>query len=786
MDAGLDGIAIELPALQVKPTHGALFPLNIQIKDPLWPARNLLDVSISVKPGEARTLWLDTRDRMLPPGRSLYISIAGAGQDFTAHSLDGAEIRLRFKPRAQALPEHIADRFAQARDNLAFLVEEYDNTRRLSRFERLERDLTDLLRVDPENRHGREFWTQLNLEQGWPDVTLPEAPAGAPLWAFRQVEALRRVRQYVNWWIDNRQVPFGDFGGGISDDDDLTQQWPGLALMGVDPDKLRHSLDVLVDAAYRDHMITNGLGTIKTDELHSYEEALNAKSEAMYLSYGDPKTVERLMETARNYGRIIERNAQGHTHIISSYFSGTDVSRDGAWGWSKPYSHLILHPGVMLADYNGNPRVSKLVLDIADSHLAHGRRNADGSWSFPEEINSATDEAKGSLTVRSRGNVALMQLFWTAYRWTGDEKYLRPLLSERMEGEALSQINADVIDLLGRRGTWGAELQKQARIDGEPGGGMHSPENTGFAEYAAWLVSGDERYLEKAFGDQIILANNRMYMITEGHWWSDRVELFSDLLQRTRLGGLALRRNQFVPGHIVSWRFADPEGALKVGLLVNSVPAGMNQSAGPAPVMATSFRVVAYNLDNRPVAATLTGWDVAPGRWRVLQTVLGAGGSGGGAEADGNRAARETDTSRAAREVQLERTRGVDVEFPPRVTTVLEFSLLTPGQSVAQRPDWGIGTDDVRVERDAIRVMVHSLGSVPAPPAALLLVDGAGHELARAAVPALPAPLDLMPKTVEVRLRRPHGVGTSGLIVRVAGPAGVPEITELNNEVRLP
>jgi hypothetical protein len=43
-----------------------------------------------------------------------------------------------------------------------------------------------------------------------------------------------------------------------------------------------------------------------------------------------------------------------------------------------------------------------------------------------------------------------------------------------------------------------------------------------------------------------------------------------------------------------------------------------------------------------------------------------------------------------------------------------------------------------------------------------------------------------MPKTVEVRLRRPHGVGTSGLIVRVAGPAGVPEITELNNEVRLP
>src|SRR6185369_8573054 len=68
---GLDGIAIDLPALQVKPTAGAYFPLNIQVKDPLWPQRNLLDFSFSVKPNEARTLWLDTRDRILPEGKAI-------------------------------------------------------------------------------------------------------------------------------------------------------------------------------------------------------------------------------------------------------------------------------------------------------------------------------------------------------------------------------------------------------------------------------------------------------------------------------------------------------------------------------------------------------------------------------------------------------------------------------------------------------------------------------------------------------------------------------------------
>src|ERR1035437_19876 len=98
MHAGLDGIAIDLPALNVKPTHGEFFPLNIQIKDPLWPMRNMLDFTFSVKPGEPHTLWLDTRDRILPNNKSLWLTIAGAGEDFTPALLEGAEVRLIFQP----------------------------------------------------------------------------------------------------------------------------------------------------------------------------------------------------------------------------------------------------------------------------------------------------------------------------------------------------------------------------------------------------------------------------------------------------------------------------------------------------------------------------------------------------------------------------------------------------------------------------------------------------------------------------------------------------------------
>jgi hypothetical protein len=260
-------------------------------------------------------------------------------------------------------------------------------------------------------------------------------------------------------------------------------------------------------------------------------------------------------------------------------------------------------------------------------------------------------------------------------------------------------------------------------------------------------MSGDTKYLESLYGDEIITANNRMYMVTEGHWWSDRVELFTDELQRSRLGGMALRRNQFVPGHVVGWRFADPDGAGKVGILV----------PGALP---NKLEVIAYNLDDQPLAATMVGWGVAPGVWKVTQ-------------------------NGAVRHVEFEKSRGLDVTFAPHVTTELSLELETPGQPLWDRPDIGIGAADVHVAKGSIRVTVHSLGSVAAPPSTLTLVDGSGHVLASAKVPAIPAPLDLLPKTAQATLHFGSRVPTAGARVRVELAGGGREITQLNNEIVL-
>ena len=381
--------------------------------------------------------------------------------------------------------------------------------------------MTDLFRVDPTNRIGREYWADITYgSQGALPFSQPTPANGVPLWAFRQLEDLKLVRHFVDWWIDNRQVDYGDFGGGISDDTDLVEQWPGLALMGVEPDRLRASHMKLADAAYKNGMFTNGLSTIAADELHSYEEGINSNSEAMYINWGDPKVVERLMTTVAAYNRIIKPNAAGHLHFTTSWFSGSKVYSEGPWEWSKDQSYLVLHPGLLMGAFNADPTARKTVIGLADGILAHGKA---ACW--PIEINWRTDEAKSPMVA----GAPPIQLLWGAYRFTGDARYLAPILDiqSRSGSRTYLDLNENVLDILGKRATWGADAVKKAA----------GPEASNFERYIAWQTSGDKKQLETLYGEEIRTATQRMYSQTDGHWWSDRVEVPSELLQRSRRAG---------------------------------------------------------------------------------------------------------------------------------------------------------------------------------------------------------------------------------------------------------
>jgi catechol 2,3-dioxygenase-like lactoylglutathione lyase family enzyme len=761
IDGGLDGIAIDLPPLNVKPTDGQFIPMNIQIKDPNWPARNMLDFSFSVKPNEARTLWLDTRDRILSKGKSLYLTLASASPEFGPESLEGARIRLIFKSSKDAFREHVADRFTQVRDNYAHWTEERTTDPRLNLYNRLMADLNDLLAADPKHYPGQTYWHDLDRSSTKPAFVHTVCPEGVPLWAHRQIEDLRYFKRFVLWWIDHRQIGNGELGGGLSDDDDLTNCWPAAALMGTDPDKIQAAVRSLVDAIYDEGMFTNGLPTIQTDGLHAHEEGIEAQAQGMLVEYGSPKQLERMMETVKSLDeRVILKNKAGHRHFRSSYFSGTKLADEGVWEWSlQPQEFLLLQPALTLAEYNGNPRARRLAIDVADGLLAHARKDENGKIVIDYQVNFSSDSSRPS-PLGSRGMLAAsmgdgatiststagLQLLWSVYNMTGDKKYLLPLLD--LGEEVLSILCPDVIDQLGLRNTWGKRILGKTT----PEKGPH------LFRHIAWQLSGNKAYLENYYAEQAEESALREYINTEGSLWSDRVFAANRELQRSRLGGVALVRGAIHTGHVVSWKFKSPSREESAAILVP---------------LATSkeIKIIVFALDQKPVEVSMTAWNIEPGTWEIVQ----------GIDANGDENA---DTVLSVTTLPLERSRSIDLKFDPRKTTILILRLQTSSTPYVQRPDLGISKEDVQLQDNMLRVRVHSLGSVASHSTRIALMEN-GKTIAIAPVPGLPAPQDLMPKYADVLLPVPPSTQLQKCIVRIDPQKTLNEITLMNNTIDL-
>jgi len=758
MYAGLDGIAIDLPALNVKPTHGDYVPMNIEVRDPLWPMRDMFNFTFSVKPGESHTLWLDTRDRILPNDQSLCITIASASAEFNAAALEGAGVRLIFKPYKDAAKEHIADRLTQVRDNFSNMTEEHVSSRRLNTYNRFYADITDLLRVDPANDLGRKYWHEWDPETAAPYYTSPTVPAGVPAWAYLQSMDVDYFKRIADFYIDKRQAWDGEFGGGLGDDSDFTNLFPSLALMGTEPEKLKTSLSRELEAMYENKMWTNGLATGQFDELHSYEDGLNVLGQSLMMDFGNPKDLERAMVTAKRLEWLTGINSAGHRHIRSAYFSGSKMAEGGVWGWTKGRGYMVFHPALDLVLFNGAPETRKMVLETVDGMLAHRKQEADGRWVTRTEINFKTDEDLPG------GDATPDFMFWAAYRWTSDKKYLLPFMDAGPP--SLAHISSDALDMLNLRDTWGKQVVAAARTtDSTTGVAPTAAQSvTGSAETFAWQVSGDTRYLDRLYSAQLEAESNREWINTEGSLWIDRVTdsagpmFVNTELQRARFGGVALIRNHIYPGNAVSWRFDAPATPSSLGILI--------PEATP-----DHLKIIVYNLDAVPVKTQMTGWEIDPGKWEITQ---------------GTRGDVETDPVEnvSTRSESFERSTSLDFTFAPHTTTVLELKLVEKGVPYWSRPDLGIGAGDVTVEGSRMKVMIHSLGAVDAPTSKVVLRDRSGKVLATAKAAPLKAPLDLVPKTEVVSLTLPAGADWKGGSVSIKMSGDLPEITQMNNKVQ--
>ena len=106
--------------------------------------------------------------------------------------------------------------------------------------------------------------------------------------------------------------------------------------------------------------------------------------------------------------------------------------------------------------------------------LAHRKKGAGGKYTMFGDIRFQTDKDLET------GLGRIWPVFWAAFRWTGEDKYLHPILDE---GPAeLETLTGDALDMMHLRDTWGKEIAARVKPDTRNDGMRH----------IAWQMTGDD------------------------------------------------------------------------------------------------------------------------------------------------------------------------------------------------------------------------------------------------------------------------------------------------------
>lgn len=731
---GLDGVEVLIPPDEQGNGHC----FSVQVKDPLWYYRNLMQFTFRVD-GSGNRLWLDTRDRILPKDRCLYVTVACGDGGFRLSQLLNWRFTLVYKSRESAKAEHCADRFTQIRDLYGHMVEEAPNRSEYNMFNRFSRDVEDLMRVDPDHIPGKYYQYEKYLlvngksthvavkypgdEQAQsreydPGYRTDAVPEGIPPWAYKQIEFLKKYKYVINWYIDHRQIANGEFGGGLSDDGDFTSCWVGLILMGCNPQKVLESLERCNDAFYEQGMFTNGLCSIQADELHSAEEGIISLAQCCMADYGSPKFLERAMENARAGFWLTGINPAGHRHFKSSYFSGSKMALEEPWGCQQSLSGLALCPSWYVARFNRNPKAMQLLTELADGLAAH--YNPEEKIIYGQIRFSDDSACKPYFSNRSRGDLFTL---YPAYRLTGDRRYY-DILEEKYKEIDISYVT--------RMNEW--EAESAAHID----------KDAVAAEY-------DRR---------CYVAGIRQYYNTEGSPWIDRVEIKYQEIQYDRLAGIGYERRYVVyPRNRVAWRFERENDDERIAVL--------------SPVaLDDRLKLIICNISRSDVEADLMGGEILSGLWSYELGI------------DEN----DDDIPEqllASGSCQWRRAEPIRLKLPAGRTCVLNMRLEEAGEVVENRCDLGICREDVRRYAHGLNVRVHSLGHENSPAAKIALKDPSGEIVRLADIPPMEAPADLYPRTWDVIFPVYDIADLSGYTVEIDPFFQLEEITRRNNSVRL-
>lgn len=604
-----------------------------------------------------------------------------------------------------------------------------------------------------------------------------EGPAGAPAWACAAREALGRAIEVYRWWIEHRQRPDGQMGGGWGDDVEMLRSWP-VALAAADDPVVRRGWLRLADGTWtQSGTVADGFSREVRDVQHSAEPTSDTQPTLIGLQYGDPLYVERCMRTMRLMRDLwTAENAHGHRHFRSSEIGAFSVGARQKEAVDLPYHARAVVPGLWAAWYNGNPTIKGLFREWGNAWVEDAMRTDRGKprGVLPAAIAYETEQLGGygptwydpglywSYFKTPGGTQLMFEHLLGQWRISGDPKYLEPMMatldlivretehpsSEAPAGSAAWAARVFARPVADAAGKWRA-LSGDTRCD------AHLAKH-GDA-YTRWLVTGDKRHLVDGCWESVVSTKHNFELLTSEVLYTDRIGVRgADLLFAMYTGGAGLAT--YYPAYQVTWQTPTRNfAALVLG--------GDTRR----------LQVLLYNFEADPVGMAMRVWHLRPGLYRFTM----------GPDADQDD---KMDRIAASRQVRIaERGWAIPVTVPSRSLQVLALEQLRESKEpVSPRADLAVAPRDIEVSNAdsdgqlVASAIVHNIGAADARDVRVDLYD-ADHLIGRCILRKLEAPNDLRPRLLPARFRWRAAKGRHTLTASVDPGGQIPEITESNN-----
>jgi hypothetical protein len=434
-------------------------------------------------------------------------------------------------------------------------------------------------------------------------VDVPPAPRGAPDWAVAQRALTRRMDAITRWWVEQRQLPNGELGGGWGDDVEILRHWGPLAL-GLGSETAARGVLNVAGGLWNSGTLLHGYDKGISDVEHSSEPTTDTVPLTLALFPSDRELEARAATTAACSEYWIAPQPDGRLRFRSSWFNCREADTSGGRAVDVHLNTRAMGPALWHAYLSRDKALIARIAGWADSWIEAMRRTEHGKprGLFPPALRSKDGhyvlgetwdkpDVEWDYFQWSGGSQeALTSLVLAVHDLTGDRKYL--------------QAAAESFDILrncsAEHQRYCSEIRK-------------APE-----AFYKWRAISDDSRFDAAFGyrtdppakqilsEMVGLAREaeerfsvNWDMMTSDVLYTDRVYYALPPEYRLRLFGGESPRGDRYPSFAVTWPAAKAEFARAV------------LSANAAGV-----RLQMYSFESEPRSVPVRFWRLAPGRYR--------------------------------------------------------------------------------------------------------------------------------------------------------------------------